>query len=73
MYDVMCAEVWGNVTRNFAQKIAGTSRGDDLKGRDWQRFARACGLNPKQVVDRVGAHANPRVREDLADGSVLLP
>jgi serine/threonine-protein kinase HipA len=22
MYDVMCAEVWGNVTKNLAQKIA---------------------------------------------------
>jgi serine/threonine-protein kinase HipA len=57
MYDVMCGEVWENVTKNFAQKIAGKSRGEDLKGRDWQRFARACGLNPKQVVDRVGALA----------------
>jgi serine/threonine-protein kinase HipA len=53
MYDVMCGEVWNNVTKNSAQKIAGKSRGDDLKGREWQRFARACGLNPKQVIDRV--------------------
>jgi serine/threonine-protein kinase HipA len=36
MYDVMCGEVWENVTKNFAQKIAGKSRGGDLKGRDWQ-------------------------------------
>ncbi len=28
MYDVMCGEVWENVTKNLAQKIAGNSRGD---------------------------------------------
>ena len=57
MYDVMCGEVWENVTKNFAQKIAGKSRGNDLKGRDWQQLARECGLNPRQVIDRVGALA----------------
>jgi serine/threonine-protein kinase HipA len=63
MYDIMCGEVWDNVTKNFAQKIAGKSRGDDLKGRDWQRFARECGLNPRQVIDRVGALAKLAVAE----------
>jgi len=63
MYDVMCGEVWENVTKNFAQKIAGKSRGDDLKGRDWQRFARQCGLNPRQVIDRVGALAKLAITE----------
>jgi serine/threonine-protein kinase HipA len=57
MYDAMCGAVWGNVTKNFAQSIGGKSRGDELKGRDWQRFARDCGLNPRQVVDRVGTLA----------------
>ena len=55
MYDVMCGEVWDNVTKNLAQKIAGKSRGDELEGRQWQKFAWECGLNPKQVVDRVEA------------------
>ena len=40
MYDLMCGEVWENVTKNLAQKIAGKSRGDHLNGRDWQQFAR---------------------------------
>ena len=34
-----------------------------LKGRHWQRFARECGLNPKQVIDRVGALAKSAIAE----------
>jgi serine/threonine-protein kinase HipA len=63
LYDVMCGEVWEHVTKQLAQKIAGKSRGDQLEGRDWQRFARACGLNPKQVLGRVGALANSALAE----------
>ena len=72
MYDVMCGEVWENVTKNLAQKIAGKSRGDYLKGRDWQRFARECGLNPKQVIDRVGTLARnpPSQKQEAAESEV---
>jgi serine/threonine-protein kinase HipA len=63
MYDVMCGEVWESVTKNLAQKIAGKNRGDRLKGRHWQRFARECGLNPKQVIDRVSALAKSVMAE----------
>ena len=63
MYDVMCGEVWENVTKNLAQKIAGKSRGDHLNGRDWQQFARECGLNPRQVLDRVGTLAKSAISE----------
>src|SRR5215475_5889701 len=63
IYDIMCGEVCGNVTKNLAQTIAGKSRGDDIKGRDWQRFARECGLNPRQVVDRVVALTKSAVAE----------
>jgi serine/threonine-protein kinase HipA len=63
VYDIMCGEVWGNVTKNLAQTIAGKSRGDDIKGRDWQRFARECGLNPRQVVDRVVALTKSAIAE----------
>jgi serine/threonine-protein kinase HipA len=66
MYDVMCGEVWENVTKNLAQKIVGKSRGEHLKGRHWQRFARECGLNPKQVIDRVGALAKSAIAEARA-------
>jgi len=63
MYDIMCGEVWDNVTKNFAQKIGGKSRGDELRMKDWQRFARECGLNPRQVIDRVGALAKSALAE----------
>jgi serine/threonine-protein kinase HipA len=63
LYDVMCGEVWENVTKNLAQKIAGKTRGDYLTGRDWQLFARECGLNPKQVIDRVETLAKSVISE----------
>jgi serine/threonine-protein kinase HipA len=69
MYDLMCGEVWENVTKNLAQKIAGKSRGDHLNGRDWQQFGRECGLNPRQVLDRVGTLAKSALAEAEAAAS----
>jgi serine/threonine-protein kinase HipA len=63
MYDVMCGEAWESVTKNLAQKIAGKNQGDRLKGTHWQGFARECGLNPKQVIDRVGVLAKSVIAE----------
>jgi serine/threonine-protein kinase HipA len=71
MYDIMCGEVWENVTKNFAQKIAGINRGDHLKRTHWQQFARECGLNPRQVIDRVCVLAKSAISEaDLAASEV---
>ncbi|MFM9849841.1 MAG: type II toxin-antitoxin system HipA family toxin [Hyphomicrobiaceae bacterium] len=53
IYDIMCAAVWSNVTRNMAQKIAGKSRGEHLKRRHWQRFAADTGLNASRTIARV--------------------
>ncbi len=53
LYDVMCGQVWEHITKNLAQKIAGKNRGDYLKGRHWQHFARECGLGAPQVLARV--------------------
>jgi hypothetical protein len=50
--------VWDSVTRSFAQKIGGEGRGENLDGRHWRQLAQDCGLNPKQVFERVGALAN---------------
>jgi serine/threonine-protein kinase HipA len=71
MYDIMCGEVWENVTKNLAQKIAGISRGDHLNRTHWQQFARECGLNPKQVIDRIEALAKSAIAEvELAASEV---
>jgi HipA-like C-terminal domain/Protein of unknown function (DUF3631) len=63
MYDVMCGEVWESVTKNLAQKIAGKTRGDYLMGKHWQRFARECGLNPRQVLERISTLAKSAIAE----------
>src|SRR5215472_1402926 len=63
IFDVMCGEVWENVTKNLAQKIANTNRGDLLKRAHWQQFARECGLNPRQVIDRVAALAKSAIAQ----------
>ena len=63
MYDVMCGEVWENVTKHMVQKIGGTSRADHLTGRHWQHLARECGLNPGEVLERVAALAKSVIAE----------
>ena len=63
MYDIMCGEVWENVTKNLAQKIAGVSRSEHLKRTHWEQFARECGLNPRQVIERVDALAKSAIAE----------
>ncbi len=66
MYDVICGAVWGSVTKSFAQKIGGESRGENLDGSHWRRLARECGLNPKQVFERIEALASLALRETNA-------
>jgi serine/threonine-protein kinase HipA len=63
LYDVMCADVFDNVTKNLAQKIAGKSRGDHLRGRHWQRFAIECELDPNGVLRRVERLATAAIAE----------
>ena len=71
IYDVMCGEVWENVTKNLAQKVAGISQGDHLKRTHWHQFARECGLNPRQVVDRIDTFAKSAIAEaELAASEV---
>jgi serine/threonine-protein kinase HipA len=66
LYDVICGEVWGSVTKNFAQKIGGESRAEGIEARHWRRLSRECGLNPKQVLERVGALAGLARKESEA-------
>jgi len=63
IYDVMCGDVWENITKKLAQAIADKSHGDCLNARDWQKFARECGLNPRQVLDRVRTLAQLALEE----------
>ena len=63
IYDVMCGEVWANVTKNLVHKIGNSNRGEQLQPKHWQQFARECGLNPKQVLARVSALAKSVLSE----------
>lgn len=54
LYDVICGDVYDDVTRNLSQKIAGKSRGGHIHARHWQRFAKQVGLSAPQVLKRVG-------------------
>jgi serine/threonine-protein kinase HipA len=63
MYDVMCGEIWENVTKKMVQKIGGTTRADHLTGRHWQQFANECSLNPRLVLDRVTVLAKSVIAE----------
>src|SRR3546814_1182567 len=67
----MCGEVWENVTRNIAQKIAGKRRGEYLTGRHWVRFAGECGFNPRQVLGRVRRLAEG-VRSEAASAAAVV-
>jgi serine/threonine-protein kinase HipA len=69
MYDVICGAVWESVTKSFAQKIGGQSKGDSLEQSHWRRLAQECGLNPKQVLERIGALASLALRETMAAAS----
>src|SRR5262249_28756137 len=53
----------------LAQKIASKNRGDHLNAGDWQQFARECGLNPRQVLDRVSTLAKSALAEAEATAS----
>ena len=72
IYDVMCGLVWSGINKNLVNSINGKTDGNYLKGRHWQREARACGLSPRillsdvaDLCDRVEAKLDATV-EDLA-------
>jgi serine/threonine-protein kinase HipA len=66
IYDVLCGDVWENVTKNMVQKIGSATRADDLTRAQWQLFASECSLNPRQVLDRVAALAKLVIAESGA-------
>lgn len=75
LYDVMCAAAWEGITRNLAQKIAGRNRGEHLKRRHWEQFARDCGLNGPRLLRRIGTLADLVLRsaKNAADDVNAMP
>ncbi|OYX48832.1 MAG: serine/threonine protein kinase HipA [Alphaproteobacteria bacterium 32-64-14] len=55
LYDVLATQVWGGITPNLAQSIAGKTRGDHLKQRHWIRFAEDAGLARAAALRRIHA------------------
>ena len=64
LYDVMCATVWPNITRNLALDVGGKRVGDYIEGRHWAREAEACGLAPRRALARV-EHLAQRISQEL--------
>lgn len=79
LYDVMNGDIYENVTRNLAMRIAGKQRGGYIFGRHWDRFAEENGLSKTQVRRRVaeltGAvlKALPGVVEELEKSNMPSP
>ncbi len=53
LYDLMCAAAWDSVTKNLAQEIGGTNRGDQVTGKHWRRLAAEAGTSPAATLARV--------------------
>lgn len=75
LYDLMCARVWDNITKNMAQEIGGQRRGRHLYRRHWERLAEACGFNKRMVVQRVVKLANQVLAkvDDTAAAVTAMP
>lgn len=64
LYDLICADVWGGMTRKQAQAIGEERRGDQLRRKHWTAFAMAGGFAPTRLLRRVENLAQ-RVLEEL--------
>jgi serine/threonine-protein kinase HipA len=53
LYDLMCAAAWDNVTKNLAQEIGGTNRGDQVTAKHWRRLAADAGTSAAATLARV--------------------
>lgn len=79
LYDVMNGDIYENVTRNLAMRIAGKQRGGYIYARHWDRFAEENGLSKTQVRRRVTElttavlNAVPGVVEQLNKSNMPSP
>ena len=53
LYDLMCAAAWDGVTKNLAQEVGGSNRGDQLTAKRWRRMAEDAGTNATATLRRV--------------------
>lgn len=53
LYDVLCGEVWPNITRALPQQLGARRRGADVQGSDWRMLAQEVGLSPARTLERV--------------------
>lgn len=70
-YDVLCSDIYPNVTKNLAMKIAGKQRGGHLHGRHWDGFAEETGLSATQVRHRV-AELSQKVLEAAPEIAIQM-
>jgi serine/threonine-protein kinase HipA len=79
LYDVMNGDIYENVTRNLAMKIAGKQRGGHIHARHWDRFAEENALSKTQVRRRVAAlttavmNAIPGVVDEMDKSNMPSP
>lgn len=53
LYDLMCADVYSQITKRLAQSINGRKEGIHIHGSDWQQLARQVSLSPARTLRRV--------------------
>jgi serine/threonine-protein kinase HipA len=79
LYDVMNGDIYENVTRNLAMRIAGKQRGGHIYARHWNQFAEDNGLSKTQVRRRVAEltaavlKAVPGVVDELEKSNMPSP
>jgi serine/threonine-protein kinase HipA len=53
LYDLLCAEIYPQITKRLPQAINGKREAIHLFGKDWQHLARELGLSPAQTLKRI--------------------
>lgn len=76
LYDVMNGDIYENVTRNMAMKIAGKQRGDHIYGRHWDRLAKENGFSSRGLrkrVERISSAVLMALPKAVKDLDVEMP
>jgi serine/threonine-protein kinase HipA len=79
LYDVLCTEVYPELTSKMAMKIGGHYKFSNIFPRHWERFAQGANLSPPQVRRRLLQlaqripHAAQKLQRDFADRGQATP